>query len=166
MSLYNIINGFNTGACLFLAPMLTEENPQTFFPRFRDCWAEDGNIVVFTRVGGNNRSCKNSPHYDPAWDYGESKLYDMPTFLVTYDDDFDDTYGYYVFGVPTEFKADFDAVMDGRFGDISENLISRIEKCYPSIDVRSKIAEALDLQAATKRAEEIEQSVMKFKVVE
>jgi len=139
MSFYNMINGFNIGACMFLAPMLTEENPQTFFPRFRDCWEEDGNIVVFTRVGGNNRSDKDDPFYDPDWDFGESKLYEIPTFIRTYDDDFDSTYGYYVFGVPAEFKADFDAVMDGRFEDISETLIARIEKCYPNIDARKKI---------------------------
>lgn len=142
MSLYNIINGFNVGACFFLAPMLTDENPQTFFPRFRDCWEEDGNIVIYTRVGGNNRSDKDDPFYDPTWDFGESKLYDMPTFIETYDDDFDSTYGYYVFGVPAEFKADFDAIMDGRFEDISEALIGRIEKCYPSIDVREMLAKA------------------------
>lgn len=49
--LYNVINGYNP-ACLLLAPMLTEENPQSFFPRFRDCFLDGERIVIFTRVGG------------------------------------------------------------------------------------------------------------------
>ena len=125
-----MVNGFNADACMFLAPMLTDENPQDFFPRFRDCWEEDGNIVIFTRVGGGNRGVG----------FGEEKLYEMPTFMKTYDDGFDPTYGCYVFGVPEEFKADFEAVKEGRFGDVSEALIARIEKCYPSIAIREKIA--------------------------
>ena len=106
--LYNAVFGYNPG-CLLLAPMLTDQNPEEFFPRFRDCFLGDGGetIVIFTRVGGGNRS--EGP--DDEYSYGEEKLYDMPTFIRTWDDDFDDTYGYYEFGVPDEWKEDFEHIV-------------------------------------------------------
>ena len=130
MSLYNSIFGMNT-ATVLLAPMLTEENPTTYFPRFRDCYVEDGNIVIYTRVGGGNRF---ESHGDPEWDFGESKLYELPTFIETYDDDFDSTYGYYVFGVPEEWRADFEHVMAGELSQLSEAYLERIAKCFGSAD--------------------------------
>lgn len=123
--LYNAING-HSPACLLLAPMLTEENPQSFFPRFRDCFLDGERIVIFTRVGGGNRS----------EGYGEEKLYAMPTFARTYDDDFDSTYGYYEFGVPDEWREDFERVREGRIGDLSERYVERIQGCFPDLDVR------------------------------
>lgn len=56
MSLYNMINGVNLSAFIFL-PMLGKHPNE--YPRFRDCFlGEDENsIVVFTRVGGGNRKC-------------------------------------------------------------------------------------------------------------
>ena len=124
--LYNEIFGMNP-ATLLIAPMLTEEDPRSFFPRFRDCYVDDGNIVIYTRVGGGNRF---ESHGDPEWDFGESKLYELPTFIETYDDDFDCTYGYYVFGVPGEWRDDFDAIMSGELGRVSEAYRQRIAKCF------------------------------------
>lgn len=124
--LYNAIFGMNL-ATVLVAPMLTEERPERYFPRFRDCYVEDGNIVVYTRVGGGNRF---ENHGDPDFDFGESKLYDLPTFIKTYDDEFDTTYGYYVFGVPDEWKADFERVTAGKLGELSDAYVERIAKCY------------------------------------
>lgn len=39
MSLYNMINGFNP-ACVIIMPMLGRK--QEDYPRFRDCYVEDG----------------------------------------------------------------------------------------------------------------------------
>ena len=136
--LYNAIFGVNP-ATVLIAPMLTDERPESYFPRFRDCYVEDGNIVVYTRVGGGNRSYGTHPPYacnydegdwDADWDFGENKLYELPTFIRTYDDDFDSTYGYYVFGVPDEWRADFDRVMAGRLGELSDAYVGRIAKCF------------------------------------
>lgn len=124
--LYNAIFGMNP-ATVLVAPMLTEERPERYFPRFRDCYVEDGRIVVYTRVGGGNRF---ENHGDPDYDFGESKLYELPTFIETYDDDFDSTYGYYVFGVPDEWEADFERVTAGRLGELSDAYVERIAKCY------------------------------------
>ena len=139
-NLYNMVFGHNP-ATLLLAPMLTDDTPLAFFPRFRDCFEDDGNIVIYTRVGGGNRSYDpNPPHaaldndeYCGKCDYGEDKLYDMPTFIKTYDDDFDSTYGCYVFGVPDEWKSDFDAIMSGRFDDVSDAYVARMERCFSGI---------------------------------
>lgn len=117
--LYNAIFGVNP-ATMLIAPMLTEKWPESYFPRFRDCYVEDGNIVIYTRVGGGNRDCG----------FGEDKLYELPTFIETYDDDFDSTYGCYVFGVPDEWRADFDRVMAGRLGELSDAYVGRIAKCF------------------------------------
>ena len=128
--LYNMMHGYNP-ACLFFAPMLTEENPEQYFPRFRDCYIGDNEdtIVIFTRVGGGNRG-----YYD------EEKLYEMPEFIRTWDDDFDSTYGYYEFLVPDEWKADFEHIKAGEFDQISDAYIERIQKCFPKIDARKAIS--------------------------
>lgn len=134
--LYNSVFGMNV-ATVLVAPMLTEEDPRSYFPRFRDCYVEDGKIVVYTRVGGNNRCYEmHGDHalmYDEGdgyWDFGEGKLYELPTFVETYDDDFDRTYGYYVFGVPEEWREDFDRVMAGDLAGLSDAYLERVAKCF------------------------------------
>lgn len=141
--LYNTLFGWNP-ACVLLAPMLTDENPQEFFPRFRDCFLGDNKdtIVIFTRVGGGNRS--EGP--DDEYSYGEEKLYDMPTFIRTWDDDFDDTYGYYEFGVPDEWKEDFEHVKNGEFDKLSDRYVDRMQKCYQKLDIREIIKKAMGEQ--------------------
>ena len=140
--LYNMLAGWNP-ACLWLAPMLTDENPQDFFPRFRDCWLSDSDtIIIFTRVGGGNRS--DSP--DDEYGYGEHKLYDMPTFIRTWDDGFDCTYGYYEFGVPEEWKEDFEHAKNGEFDKFSDRYVDRMQKCYQKLDIREIIEKVMGEQ--------------------
>jgi len=94
--LYNMIHGYNP-ACVWIMPMLGRKENE--WPRFRDCYVEekdDGShlIVIYTRVGGNNRGCG----------YGEEELYKDPLFVETVDDDFDNTYAEYKFNVPANGK--------------------------------------------------------------
>ena len=142
--LYNMLFGYNYGACLFLATMLTDENPQEFFPRFRDCYlSDDGeHIVIYTRVGGGNRSYPDSDDYDPDWDYGESKLYDMPEFVMTWDDDFDSTYGYYEFSVPDRWRDDFERIKENRLDELSDSFVDHVQGCYPKLNIREILSEA------------------------
>lgn len=148
--LYNVLFGWNP-ACVLLAPMLTEENPQEFFPRFRDCFIGDDNdsIVIYTRVGGGNRSYEtNEPHeplsdYDEGYSNEEVKLYQMPTFIRTWDDDFDNTYGCYEFGVPDEWKGDFENVKAGEFDKLSDAYVNRMQTCYPKLDIRAMLDKAI-----------------------
>ena len=136
--LYNMLAGWNP-ACVWLAPMLTDENPQSFFPRFRDCWLGDGGdtIEVFTRVGGGNR--------DDYYEEIES-LCEMPTYVCDYDDDFDCTYATFVFGVPKEWEDDFEHVKMGEFDKLSERYIDRMQKCYQKLNIREIIKKAMGEQ--------------------
>ena len=118
MSLYNAINGFNP-ACVIIMPMLGRK--QNEYPRFRDCFVEDGKIAIFTRVGGGNRGCG----------FGEEELYKDPNYVTSYDDDFDCTYATYLFNVPKEWKDDFDCIMDNRFADVSDKYVDYLKQFYP-----------------------------------
>lgn len=121
MSFYNMINGFNP-ACVIFLPMLGRK-PEDY-PRFRDCFIskEGKHIEVYTRVGGGNRGCG----------YGEEELYKDPNFCNTYDDEFDSTYGTYVFNIPEEWKGDFDKIWEGKFEEVSDKYVERVKECYPN----------------------------------
>lgn len=121
MSLYNSLNGFNP-ACVLIMPMLGRKEEE--YPRFRDCFVTDeGNIAIYTRVGGGNRNCG----------YGEENLYDDENFLETYDDDSDSTYGIYEFKVPDKWKDDFDKIMDSRMLEVSEEYVDYVKEFYPKL---------------------------------
>jgi len=123
MSLYNMINGISPETFIFL-PMLGKHPSE--YPRFRDCFINDGMIEVFTRVGGNNRNSG----------FGEEELYKHPYFVKTYDDDFDNTYGTYVFSVPDEWKDDFNKLMNGE--KPSERYIEQMCKIFPKLEDKFK----------------------------
>lgn len=121
MSLYNAIWGYS-GACVFILPLLGRRAGE--YPRFRDCYVtEDNNIAVFTRVGGDNR----------GQELGEEELYKDENFLDTFDDDFDSTYGTYVFKCPDKWKADFDKLLSKKFNEVSDEYIELIGSYYPQL---------------------------------
>ena len=121
MSMYNMMNGFNP-ACVFIMPMLGRK--QAEWPRFRDCWVtEEGNIAIYTRVGGGNRNCG----------YGEDQLYEDPNFLNTYDDEYDNTYATYEFKVPEKWKADFDLIMNNGIKEVSEEYKIYLKEFFPKL---------------------------------
>ena len=130
--LYNLLFGWNP-ACVMLAPMLTDENPQQFFPRFRDCYLSDdkNHIEIYTRVGGDNRD-----------DYADEieKLCSMPTYVSDEDDDFDCTYATFTFGVPDEWRADFERVRAGKYHKLSDAYVERMQRCYPKMDIRKLLS--------------------------
>lgn len=108
-------------ATFIILPMLGRHPDE--YPRFRDCFVnEDKQILVFTRVGGGNRNCG----------YGEEELYKDPNFVKTYDDDYDSTYGYYVFNVPEEWKDDFDRLLKGE--KPSARYLDQMCKVYPKLE--------------------------------
>lgn len=130
-NMYNLVHGYNL-ACIFFLPMLGKKADE--YPRFRDCFLSDDqkHIEILTRVGGNNR----------GQGYGEEELYKDPNFETTYDDEYDSTYGYYVFNPPQKWKKDFDAIVDVRFEDISDEYVKVLKEFYPKWyedDVSKKI---------------------------
>ena len=115
-----MMNGVNPAAFLVL-PMLGRHASE--YPRFRDCFLnEEKQIVVLTRVGGNNRNCG----------FGEEVLYKDPNFVKTYDDDFDSTYGYYVFNVPDEWLDDLERFLNGE--KPSAKYLDQMCKVYPKLE--------------------------------
>lgn len=120
MSLYNAIMGFNP-ACIYFLPMLGRKQDE--YPRFRDCFITNDSkrILIYTRVGGNNRNSG----------YGEEKLYEDPNFYSTYDDDFDSTYGNYEFTVPERWKEDFDHIVNMEMDKVSDEYVAYVEEFYP-----------------------------------
>lgn len=119
MSLYNIMNGYSP-ACILVLPMLGRRYDE--YPRFRDCFVTgDGNIGVYTRVGGGNRNTG----------YGEDALYSDPHFVKTYDDVYDNTYATYEFRVPDKWKDDFDKVVLGKLDEISDEYVDVVKSQYP-----------------------------------
>ena len=116
-----MLNGVNPSTFLLL-PMLGKHPDK--YPRFRDCFlGEDNNsIIVYTRVGGSNRNCG----------YGEEKLYKHPNFIKTYDDDFDETFGYYVFSIPKKWANDFVAILKGECW--SEKYHKQMCKIFPKLE--------------------------------
>lgn len=121
MSLYNMINGVNPATFFFL-PMLGEKHPDQY-PRFRDCFIDNDEIHVYTRVGGGNRDCG----------YGEEELQNHPNFLRDVDDDFDSTYATYIFSIPSEWKEDFENLKKGKLDEISQAYKDRLYTVFPKL---------------------------------
>ena len=124
--LYNIINGYNI-ACVLIMPMLGRKQEE--YPRFRDCFVEDGMIAIYTRVGGGNRGCG----------FGEEELYKDPNFIKTYDDDFDNTYATYLFNVPEKWKPDFNKIMIGNAKEVSDDYYNYVKEFYPVLSEKGII---------------------------
>lgn len=120
MSLYNSMFGFNP-ACVIVMPMLGRKQEE--YPRFRDCFVEDGKIAIYTRVGGYNR----------GQGYGEEALYQDPNFVSTYDDAFDNTYATYLFNVPEKWKPDFEKIMADKFSEVSDEYYQYVCEFYPTL---------------------------------
>ena len=116
-----MINGVNP-ATFFILPMLGEKHPDNY-PRFRDCFVDNNEIHVYTRVGGGNRNCG----------FGEEELQQHPNYLRDFDDEYDSTYATYVFSIPDEFKNDFDLITSGKIKEISEAYKKRLYKVYPKL---------------------------------
>lgn len=116
-------------ATFFILPMLGEKHPYDY-PRFRDCFVDNNEIHVYTRVGGGNRNCG----------FGEEELQKHPNFLRDFDDDHDYTYATYVFSIPAEFNPDFELITTGKIKEISEKYKERIYLVYPKLkDTLDKI---------------------------
>lgn len=122
MSLYNLINGYNS-SCIFILPLLGKKVED--YPRFRDCYLGENadTICIYTRVGGGNRNCG----------FGEEQLYSDENFLKTYDDDFDSTYATYEFKVPEKWKSDFEKLVKGNIKETSQEYQELIKSFYPKL---------------------------------
>lgn len=102
MNLYNVLFEINRAAtCLLKMAGLDYRK----IPRFRDCYVEKGNIVVFTRSGGGNRECfaESDDHSECCHTLNDELTYKQ-NYITDYDDDFDSTYAYFLFRPLDEYK--------------------------------------------------------------
>lgn len=121
MSLYNALFGVNPVADVLLACLGTTRDR---VPRFRDCFLDDGCIVIHTRTGGGNRDfyeseeeCRSAyPEYfegdDPPKGPWNVDLRALPGFLRDEDDDFDCTYADFYYAFPKEYEAELRALAE------------------------------------------------------
>lgn len=120
MSLYNLLHGTNPFAGMLLAGLGTHPGA---IPRFRDCYIEDGKIVIHTRTGGGNRDYyENLERRLDSYGVDEEgndegpwndDLRDLPGFVSDDDDSFDSTYANFRFDPPSEL-AELVAMLDGQ----------------------------------------------------
>jgi len=114
MSMYNLFHGENSFANMLLFILGTTKDQ---IPRYRDCYWDGSQIVIYTRTGGGNRKyyesrqcCKeNYPEYfkgedDPPRGPWNEDLRKLPGYIKDEDDSYDSTYALFHFSVPEEFK--------------------------------------------------------------
>lgn len=121
MSFYNMLFGVNSAAPVLLATLgLTADD----VPRFRDCYIDGTQIVIYTRTGGGNRdyydseeSCRaNCPEYfggevEPSGPWN-STLTANAYYLHDEDDALDNTYANFYFKFPEDYAADLMALAE------------------------------------------------------
>jgi hypothetical protein len=68
-------------------------------PRFRDCYLDEGKIVIHTRTGGGNLE---------EYEEENENLTQIPGYLYDEDDNFDSTYANFYYTYPEEFKTELE----------------------------------------------------------
>ena len=87
-NLYNMLHGENTYADILLKALgITKEE----CGRYRDCFTKDGEIVLHTRLGGDNRA-----HYRKEILCLKSNIH----YLSNSDSGYDSTYANFYFAIP------------------------------------------------------------------
>ena len=88
MSMYNLLFGENASADDLLKALgLTRDD----VPRYRDCYIQDGHIVVLTRTGGGNRD---------DYEFENLQMTGVPGYLYDHDAEFDYTYAEFHYEIP------------------------------------------------------------------
>jgi hypothetical protein len=119
MSLYHLVNGVNPATFLIL-PMMGKHPDE--YPRFRDCFiSKDKNILILTRCGGPNRG-----------EFGDEWMAKLPNFVKTYDAEDDNSYAFYEYTVPEEWKEDFNKILAGE--NPSEKYVDQMCKVFPKLE--------------------------------
>lgn len=124
MSLYNMVNGVNP-ATFTILPMLGRHPDE--YPRFRDCFAQGGKIILFTRTG----SCGTDPG---PYEEENEIIRSMPGFIKTRDWEDDYTYAYWEFKVPEEWVETYNLIINGRINEVSDAYIDLMCKVYPKLE--------------------------------
>ena len=141
MGLYNMLFGVNPATPYLLAAMNMSFHGEKwqiegeYYPgRFRNIFLtknEEGEdiVILYTRNGGGNRACWElegcpewgaedpSTHNERCMIYTNWNLTQHPLYIRDYDDDFDSTYAYFEFRVPTVLEEMLDQLMETQGGE-------------------------------------------------
>lgn len=106
MGLYNMIFGHNDSAGEILPALgLTPSD----IGRYRDCWVTpEGEIAVYTRMGGGNRECwcKDGQEHE-CYQPQIQALQSHPLYLRDEDDGYDRTYATFYFRAPDSIPDEY-----------------------------------------------------------
>jgi len=102
--------GENQAASILLKILNIEKSD---IPRFRDCFLNDGFIIIHTHTGGGNRDFYDEPNEENLEGPWNTTLKNNMYFVRDEDDDFDSTYANFYFSFPDEYKDDLDALSKG-----------------------------------------------------
>lgn len=121
MNIYQMVNGVNP-ATFFILPMLGKHPDE--YPRFRDAFMDEGDILVLTRTGGGNRE-----------EYAEAnaELETVETYVSNHDWEQDSTYAVWRFKVPVKWQEDFDKIINNKFKEISDEYLAELKRVYPKL---------------------------------
>lgn len=136
MSMYNMLFGKNPDRNIILKMIgITEEA----CGRFRDCYIEDENIIVFTRLGGGNRECycdtdeEHNSSDSGCYQHNIEYLQANTNYVKDYDDGFDETYAYFVYNIPEQFKE-----LAKKYATKGENLKEKFDSIIEEMKSKSK----------------------------
>ena len=101
MNMYNMLFGENPFADYLLSFLGITKNQ---IPRYRDCYIDKEQIVIYTRTGGGNREYYDEPNNENKEGPFNSQLREIRGFVSNEDDDFDSTYCYFRYNIPETAK--------------------------------------------------------------
>ena len=143
MSLYNMLFKENEKADKLLSMLALDRES---FGRYRDVYlnADGSKIIVYTRCGGENRE---------DYDWVFENMEEHPNYISDYDDEFDETYCYFEFEVPFEYRTEAARLSTGVDPD---DVHTKIEKAIAEIQTPGSKAEKRAKEVAKRIEEGIE----------
>lgn len=123
MSMYNTINGVNIAAFLIFPLLGFGRADDSKIPRFRDCFLNETNIEVLSRMGGGNRDCFCE---DNVMKEGEcnackaDKIEESDACISRKDDADDRTYCIFNFKFPEKWEKDIELIKETKFKETSK----------------------------------------------
>jgi hypothetical protein len=151
--MYNMLFGQNPLSSLLLGMIgLTKSD----FARFRDVFISNGEIAIYTRLGGGNRECYcGDENNHECYQQTIRQLQSHQNYIRDEDDDFDCTYATFYFKIPDQYK-EFVGILESgkfkpderwanKFEEIKNSNLEQMEQKYPElVRLTKEIAEKLN----------------------
>ena len=119
---FRLLAGGYLPVSLFLMPLLGFGHPEDF-PRFRDCYFEDGKIYVFTTMGGKNYACEQGGQFKQTCNCFCCQIYriEMNELYIGRRSENQHGTGYWLFAfdIPKKWKKDVEKILRCDFKETS-----------------------------------------------